>query len=472
MFSKKCFVTICIVILTALLATGCLFTTPVAVTGVTLNKATMALTAGEATGTLVATVAPTDATNKSVTWSSSAPAMVTVSVNGVVTPLTVGTATITVTTVDGGLTATCVVTVTPTPEVVPPGPAPVAVDPVDITAATVVITAPVLGVTPENAVTIEGSTNDADFTVTSVTWNEALTAGGKFAAAQAYTATIVLTSKNAKEFQAAAFTPTVAGSASIGTTVTSAPGVGNTVTFTVTYAATGALAVSSIAVTTQPTKLSYTETTDDVLALDGMVVTATNNDGSTTASTFTDGTAAGYTASPANGATLTTAANNGNSVTITHTASSQTATTSNLNVAATPNLVLTPANQSVSIGAQATVNIGVENVTDLLAANIDLTFDPAILQYVPGSAASGAFWLPEGTLLMQDVVTAPGTLNILIFADPLEYKSGTGTIFTVAFKRIAAGVTNICFGDTELAEPGTPPDSLITHTKGGCCSFN
>ena len=136
------------------------------------------------------------------------------------------------------------------------------------------------------------------------------------------------------------------------------------------------------------------------------------------------------------------------------------------------NLKLTPSSQTVSVGAQGTVNIGVENVTDLLAANIDLTCDPAILQYVPNSAASGAFWEPEGILLMQDVVTAPGTLNIMILADPLEYKSGTGTIFTVAFERIVVGVTNICFGDTELAEPGTPPASLILHNKGGCCSFN
>ena len=136
------------------------------------------------------------------------------------------------------------------------------------------------------------------------------------------------------------------------------------------------------------------------------------------------------------------------------------------------NLKLTPSSQSVSVRAQGTVNIGVENVTDLMAANITLTFDNAVLQYVPNSAAEGDFWLPEGVLLLQGEVTAPGTLNILILADPLEYKSGSGTIITVAFERIASGVTDISFGDTELAEPGTPPDSLIPHTKGGCCSFN
>jgi len=116
MFSKQGFVTVCLVILTALLITGCFAPTPtpVAVTGVTLDQATMTLTAGGATGTLVATVAPANATNKSVTWSSSAPAVATVA-NGVVTPLTAGTTTITVTTVDGGFTATCAVTVNPAP---------------------------------------------------------------------------------------------------------------------------------------------------------------------------------------------------------------------------------------------------------------------------------------------------------------------------------------------------------------------
>jgi uncharacterized protein YjdB len=83
----------------------------VPVTGITLDQATMNLTVGGATGTLTATVAPENATNTSVTWSSSNEAVASV-VNGVVTPLTAGSTNITVTTVDGGKTATCVVTVT------------------------------------------------------------------------------------------------------------------------------------------------------------------------------------------------------------------------------------------------------------------------------------------------------------------------------------------------------------------------
>lgn len=61
---------------------------------------------------LTATVYPTDAANKNVTWTSSNNAIATVDAAGLVTARAVGTATITATTEDGGYTDTCVVTVT------------------------------------------------------------------------------------------------------------------------------------------------------------------------------------------------------------------------------------------------------------------------------------------------------------------------------------------------------------------------
>ena len=79
-----------------------------AVTGVTLDKTTLTLPLGE-TATLVATVAPEDAIDKSLTWESDGKAVSVV--DGVIKADTVGSATITVTTVDGGYTATCKVTV-------------------------------------------------------------------------------------------------------------------------------------------------------------------------------------------------------------------------------------------------------------------------------------------------------------------------------------------------------------------------
>ena len=208
----------------------------------------------------------------------------------------------------------------------------------EISAAAVTITVPVAGGTPENAAAVETATANADYTVTALSWNEALTVGGKFKAGQAYTANVTLTSKNSKKFQSAQFTPTVTGANLVSTTTTTGSDIGNTVSFTVTYTSTAALAVSSIAVITQPTKLNYAEATDGTLALNGMVITETNNDGTTNLVTFTGGTAAGYTANPANGATLTHVANNGQPVVITHAISGKTANTNNLTVTAIPEI--------------------------------------------------------------------------------------------------------------------------------------
>ena len=81
------------------------------VTDITLNKPSTTLTIG-ATEQLTATVLPTDATNQNVTWSSSAPSVATVT-NGLITALSAGTTTITVTTQEGDFSTQCVVTVTP-----------------------------------------------------------------------------------------------------------------------------------------------------------------------------------------------------------------------------------------------------------------------------------------------------------------------------------------------------------------------
>ena len=81
-----------------------------AVTGVTLNKSAAEMTVGGATLTLIPTVLPSNATNKDVMWTSSNSNVATVN-NGVVTAVGPGTANITVSTVDGNKSATCVVTV-------------------------------------------------------------------------------------------------------------------------------------------------------------------------------------------------------------------------------------------------------------------------------------------------------------------------------------------------------------------------
>jgi len=87
----------------------CAVTVNALVSGVTLDQTAVTLYETE-TVTLKATISPSNAFNQNVTWSSSDESVATVK-DGVVTAKKAGTATITVTTADGGKTATCSITV-------------------------------------------------------------------------------------------------------------------------------------------------------------------------------------------------------------------------------------------------------------------------------------------------------------------------------------------------------------------------
>jgi len=80
------------------------------VIGVTLNQTELMLVPGD-TITLIATVEPADATNKTVIWTSNNPAVVTVNETGLVTAMANGNATITAATQNGKFTDNCSVTV-------------------------------------------------------------------------------------------------------------------------------------------------------------------------------------------------------------------------------------------------------------------------------------------------------------------------------------------------------------------------
>lgn len=84
--------------------------TVIDVTGVLVSPTTKTISVGD-TFQLVATVAPYNATDKAVTWTSSDTDKVTVSSSGVIEGKASGEATVTVTTHDGSFTATCTVTV-------------------------------------------------------------------------------------------------------------------------------------------------------------------------------------------------------------------------------------------------------------------------------------------------------------------------------------------------------------------------
>ncbi len=85
--------------------------TSTAVTGVSINKSTLSLMEG-GSETVSATVSPSSAVNKNITWSSSDSSIASIDSSGNISAKKPGTVTITVTTADGNKTATLTLTVT------------------------------------------------------------------------------------------------------------------------------------------------------------------------------------------------------------------------------------------------------------------------------------------------------------------------------------------------------------------------
>ena len=85
-------------------------TITVNVSSVSVDPTSKSIVTGE-TFTITPTISPSNATDKSVSWTSGTPAKATVSSTGVVTGVAAGSSTITCTTTNGSKTATCTVTV-------------------------------------------------------------------------------------------------------------------------------------------------------------------------------------------------------------------------------------------------------------------------------------------------------------------------------------------------------------------------
>jgi len=162
---------------------------PVAVTGVTVSPTSTSVEAGQTTQ-LTATVAPSDADNTAVTWSTGDASIASVDENGLVTANGVGKTTITVTTQDGGFTATCEVTVTAPP-------APIEVESISMKAATTI------AIGSSETLTVTYNPADAN-TGKALTWksdNEAVAtvdANGKVTGVTAGKTTITATTANGK----------------------------------------------------------------------------------------------------------------------------------------------------------------------------------------------------------------------------------------------------------------------------------
>jgi hypothetical protein len=271
------------------------------VTSVTVNPSAVNVQQGT-TQDFTAVVAGTNNPAQTVTWtvtgglagtSISSAGVLTVAANETATTLIVRATS----TVDTTVSGTASVTVTSSPPTVTS----VAVNPsaVDVQQ----------GTTQDFTAVVAGTNNPPQ----TVTW----TVEGGLAGTTISSAGVLTVAENET-----ATTLTVRATSTVDTTVSGTASVTVTLSVPVEY----------ITVTTQPTRLSYTA--GQALNLAGLVVTITFEDGTTRVVPFAEFVARGLTASPANGTALAIATHHNNPVTITHTASGQTATTNNLTITA------------------------------------------------------------------------------------------------------------------------------------------
>lgn len=167
----------------------------VAVTGVTLSQTNTAVAINQ-NFQLTATIAPSNASNQAVNWSSSNSTVATVSSSGVITGVLAGNATITATTTDGSFAATCLVNVSAS----------------NIAVTSVAVLPTTLSVRVGNSSTLSATVSPNNATNTAVNWsssNDAIVlvdATGKVTAVSAGNATITATTQSDNKTATCAFT--------------------------------------------------------------------------------------------------------------------------------------------------------------------------------------------------------------------------------------------------------------------------
>ncbi len=242
----------------------------ISVSGVSVDESTVSIVNG-LTATVVATVSPANATDKSVTWSSDETSIATVD-NGVITALGVGTATITVTTIDGSHTAEVTVTVTP-----------ILVSSVSVDESTVSI---VDGLTA----TILATVSPANATDKSVTWSSSdaqvatVDQSGEITAVGEGTANITVTTQDASNI-----TETIVVTVTAGTVSVTGVSISGSATISIVDGSTASVTATIVPANATDNSVTWSSSDDQVATVDNGVITAAGAGTATITVTTIDG---------------------------------------------------------------------------------------------------------------------------------------------------------------------------------------
>jgi hypothetical protein len=126
-------------------------------------------------------------------------------------------------------------------------------------------------------------------------------------------------------------------------------------------------------------------------------------------------------------------------------------------------LYVDPQFSSQPIGSNFTINIRLSNVTDLFGFDLNLSWDPTVLEYLNHVAKIPVEDYPDGVLheplfwLKNEVNAVTGSIWLVASSlSPAPTFNGSGIIFNITFQVLAEGVSELNFLADDLAKPGVP----------------
>jgi LysM repeat protein len=139
--------------------------------------------------------------------------------------------------------------------------------------------------------------------------------------------------------------------------------------------------------------------------------------------------------------------------------------------AQTSTVRLTPASQAIGVGQTATVTLRAENVDSFYGYQVELTFDPAVLEVSDADPAKTGVQVSLGTFLQPDFVqqnnanNATGRITVVISQlAPTSPVTGSGDLFTITFQGKADGQSTVGYADLKLAKSDGTEIAATTQT--------
>jgi LysM repeat protein len=131
-----------------------------------------------------------------------------------------------------------------------------------------------------------------------------------------------------------------------------------------------------------------------------------------------------------------------------------------------------PPTQQIGVGQNAMVEIRIDNVSGLAAADVELRFNPGVLQVQDADPSRDGIQISQGNFPSPDFVamnTADNTTGIIRYAltqlPPHQPASGGGLMASITFRAVNAGNSDVAFNVVNLANAQGQP--ITASPQGG-----